>query len=99
MGVLRRFEIRHKAVQIAVIATCFLVLAGLLLQFQSRLSLCIPWEGAEVMGLTKAPTLKPLVKPGGVIVSGFVFYGRKSRVSSMRCYLEVSIQARSQLRP
>ncbi|EEU35798.1 uncharacterized protein NECHADRAFT_55758 [Fusarium vanettenii 77-13-4] len=40
------------------------------------------------MGFTKAPPLKPLVKPEGVIVSGFVFYGRKSRVSSMQCYIE-----------
>ncbi|KAM6505247.1 hypothetical protein FSOLCH5_015166 [Fusarium solani] len=40
------------------------------------------------MGFTKAPLLKPLVKPEGVIVSEFVFYGRKSRVSSMQCYIE-----------
>ena len=98
MGVLRWFEIRHKVVQNAVIATYFLVLTGFLLQLQSRLSLSIPRDDTEITGLTRAPTQKPLVKPEDVIVSGFVFYGRKSRVSSMRCYLEVSIQARSQLR-
>jgi hypothetical protein len=91
MGVLRRFLIRHKPLQLAVVATGFLILAGFLLQFQSRPSLSIPWEGVEVMGFTKAPLLKPLVKPEGVIVSEFVFYGRKSRVSSMQCYIEVSI--------
>ncbi|WAO87225.1 Hypothetical protein NCS54_00452900 [Fusarium falciforme] len=85
--VLRRFLIRHKPLQIAVVATGFLVLTGFLLQFQCR-PLFIPRECAEVMGLTKAPPLKPLAKPEGVIVSGFVFYGRKSRVSSMQCYIE-----------
>ncbi|KAM6506463.1 hypothetical protein FSOLCH5_013444 [Fusarium solani] len=88
MGVLRWFEIRHKVVQNAVIATYFLVLTGFLLQLQSRLSLSIPRDDTEITGLTRAPTQKPLVKPEDVIVSGFVFYGRKSRVSSMRCYLE-----------
>ncbi|KAJ9412840.1 hypothetical protein QL093DRAFT_2518936 [Fusarium oxysporum] len=88
MGFYRPFMIRHKPLQIAIAATCFLTLAGFLLRFQTCPSLSIPWKGTEVMGLTKAPPLKPLVKPEGVIVSGFVFYGRKSRVSSMRCYLE-----------
>ncbi|SPJ75356.1 uncharacterized protein FTOL_05087 [Fusarium torulosum] len=88
MGFLRRFMIRHKSLQIAVVATCFLILLGFLLQFQSHPSLSIPWKGTEVMGLTKVHPLKPPVKPEGVIVSGLVFYGRKSRVSSMRCYLE-----------
>ncbi|EXK25541.1 hypothetical protein FOMG_17808 [Fusarium oxysporum f. sp. melonis 26406] len=88
MGFIRPFMIRHKPLQIAIAATCFLTLAGFLLRFQTCPSLPIPWKGTEVMGLTKAPPLKPLVKPEGVIVSGFVFYGRKSRVSSMRCYLE-----------
>ncbi|RYC77224.1 hypothetical protein BFJ63_vAg19902, partial [Fusarium oxysporum f. sp. narcissi] len=89
MGFIRPFMIRHKPLQIAIAATCFLTLAGFLLRFQTCPSLPIPWKGTEVMGLTKAPPLKPLAKPEGVIVSGFVFYGRKSRVSSMRCYLEI----------
>lgn len=89
MGFIRPFMIRHKPLQIAIVATCFLTLAGFLLRFHTCPSLSIQLKGTEVMGLTEAP-LKPLVKPEGVIVSGFVFYGRKSRVSSMRCYLEVS---------
>ncbi|KAH7459371.1 hypothetical protein FOMA001_g20042 [Fusarium oxysporum f. sp. matthiolae] len=88
MGLLRQFMIRHKPLQIAIVAIFFCILAGFLIRFQTCPFLSIPWKGTEVMALTKAPPLKPLVKPEGVIVSGFVFYGRKSRVSSMRCYLE-----------
>ncbi|KAH6887083.1 hypothetical protein B0T10DRAFT_563305 [Thelonectria olida] len=88
MGVLRLFKIRHKAMQIAIIAIYFLVLTGFLFQLHSRRSLSIPGEGTEVTGLARPPIQKPLVKPEGVIVSGLIFYGRESRVSSMRCYLE-----------
>ncbi|KAI8406486.1 hypothetical protein FOFC_13956 [Fusarium oxysporum] len=88
MGLLRQFMIRHKPLQIAIVAIFFCILAGFLIRFQTCPFLSIPWKGTEVMALTKAPPLKPLAKPEGVIVSGFVFYGRKSRVSSMRCYLE-----------
>ncbi|KAK2672763.1 hypothetical protein RAB80_010306 [Fusarium oxysporum f. sp. vasinfectum] len=88
MGFIRRFIIRHKPLQIAIATTCFLTLAGFLFRFHTCPSLSIPWKGTEVMGLTKAAPRKRLVKPEGVIVSGLVFYGRKSRVSSMRCYLE-----------
>lgn len=35
------------------------------------------------------PSPRPLVKPEGVIVSGLVFYGRRDRVSCMKCYIEV----------
>jgi hypothetical protein len=99
MRVLRWFDIRHKVVQNAAIAIYFLVLTGFLLQLQSRLSLSIPQDDTDTTGLTRRPAQKPLVKPENVTVSGFVFYGRKSRVSSMRCYLEVSIQARFKFRP
>ncbi|KAG6990148.1 Tigger transposable element-derived protein 6 [Fusarium oxysporum f. sp. conglutinans] len=91
MGLLRQFMIRHKPLQIAIVAIFFCILAGFLIRFQTCPFLSIPWKGTEVMALTKAPPLKPLAKPEGVIVSGFVFYGRKSRVSSMRCYLELWI--------
>lgn len=39
--------------------------------------------------LPHAPSLAGFVKPEGVKIVGLVFYGRKSRVEIMRCYLEV----------
>ncbi|KAJ4264339.1 hypothetical protein NW762_005535 [Fusarium torreyae] len=35
-----------------------------------------------------SPLPTSFVKPENITVSGLVFYGRKSRVSTMRCYLE-----------
>ena len=32
----------------------------------------------------------PLIKPLGIKVSGLVFFGRRDRVSCLRCYIEVS---------
>ncbi|OAX77226.1 hypothetical protein ACJ72_08478 [Emergomyces africanus] len=47
------------------------------------------------------PTIRPhgdgktnetgLIKPENIVISGFVFYGRRDRVEAMRCYVEVNM--------
>jgi len=41
---------------------------------------------------TRGPAMDeaPLIKPLGIKVSGLVFFGRRDRVSCLRCYIEVS---------
>ncbi|KAF4980554.1 hypothetical protein FZEAL_3489 [Fusarium zealandicum] len=88
MGILLRMQNRQMTLRIAGIVCCCLAFIGFFLQTQLSSPLVSPWDMPKSTGLAEAPARKPLVKPADVIVSGLVFYGRRSRVSSLRCYLE-----------
>lgn len=40
-------------------------------------------------GFSKDLQVKEFIKPQGIKIIGFVFFGRKSRVEILRCFLEV----------
>ncbi|KAJ3543051.1 hypothetical protein NM208_g3778 [Fusarium decemcellulare] len=82
MGVLFGLRDNQRVMRIALIVCCFFIFFGFLVHPRVP-SLSDTWHTTA-----KHDQRKPLVKPQDVIVSGLVFYGRKSRVSSMRCYLE-----------
>ena len=42
-------------------------------------------------GFAKELQIKEFVKPEGLKIIGFVFFGRRSRVEILRCFLEVSL--------
>ncbi|KAF7557804.1 hypothetical protein G7Z17_g462 [Cylindrodendrum hubeiense] len=90
MGVLLQSANGQKALRITVIISCLFGLVYFLAKSEvsPRISLNTPWEVAEAAGFTTGSTNKTSTKPEGVVVSGLIFYGRKSRVSSLRCYLE-----------
>ncbi|KAJ4246349.1 hypothetical protein NW762_013700 [Fusarium torreyae] len=92
MGILSQAQNCPRQVRVAIAACCFVFLAGLLFQITVLPSYNSRWEFNESDQVTdpvrKPPMPKPLVKPDNITVSGLVFYGRKSRVSSLRCYLE-----------
>jgi hypothetical protein len=85
MGMLLRLQDRHRLLRLALSVCCLLSFTGFLIQ--TLLSFPREWE---VTRPENVPPPDALVKPN-VTVSGLVFYGRKSRVESMRCYIEVSI--------
>ncbi|KAI8661183.1 hypothetical protein NCS55_00987700 [Fusarium keratoplasticum] len=82
MGMLLRLQDRHRLLRLALSVCCLLSFTGFLIQ--TLLSFPREWE---VTRPENVPPPDALVKPN-VTVSGLVFYGRKSRVESMRCYIE-----------
>lgn len=83
---LLRMQDRQRLLRLALSVCCFFSFTGFLAQ--TLLSFPRQWE---VTRLESVPQPDFPVKLN-VTVSGLVFYGRKSRVESMRCYLEVGIR-------
>lgn len=86
-----------------VILTCLAVVA-LLISFATHYrqnyygQLSFPSPDSHT-GYSNDLQVKEFVKPPGIKIIGFVFFGRRSRVEILRCFLEVPLLLHTPLPP
>jgi hypothetical protein len=81
---------RRRTIAFVVLSLIAITLAATLRHHLGRPRLLASSPSYADAGYSKPVKIKEFVKPKGVTVIGFVFFGRKSRVEMLRCYIEVS---------